>query len=214
MSEAAAENKLLDSILKRLVEKHGCHTIILYGSRATEEFESTSDFDICGFRTTGDAYCDCIEIDDVILDAWIYPDSVAMKPDESMLRLRNARVLLEHENLGTECIEKVLALYDRGPAPLPEWERQKRIVWLRKTLARTEKDDLEGRYRKLWLLHLSLEYYFELRGKWYCGSKESFKWLRENDPEFLTLFKNAIDNPFDHAMVSNAVNAVIPREDL
>ncbi len=231
--------RLLNAIVKRMVEKHGCHTVFLYGSRATDNFEPNSDFDICGFRDEETAICDCVvltanEINSAgevsitdktsrapevsvtdktggaLLDAWIYPVSLALQPDESLLRLRNSRILIQKEDLGERCLENVEKLFLRGPSRLPDWEKQKRQVWMKKTLGRVRKNDLEGRYRSLWLLHSALEYYFELRGKWYCGSKASFKWLEENDREFLRKFETALANPLDHDALACVIEGVTP----
>ena len=231
--------KLLNAIVNRMVEKHDCHTILLYGSRATEQFEPSSDFDICGFRDAGEAICDCevlpeentsgtrtalrsdhdssaseVLITDstpgALLDAWIYPASLAVTPDQSLMRLRNARILLQKEDLAERCLDRIEKLFARGPSPLPDWEKQKRLIWMNKTLARVRKDDLEGRYRAHWLLHLALEYYFEMRQKWYLGSKASFKWLAENDREFLQKFENALANPLDHEALARLIEGVAP----
>jgi predicted nucleotidyltransferase len=206
------EDNLLETIVERMVNVHGCHTILLYGSRAGSRFERTSDYDVCGFRDAEEAICDCEEIDGLVLDAWIYPTAMAETPDVSMLRLKDSRILVDRDGLGKRCIENVRRLYELGPSPLPDWEKQKRIVWLRKTLARTKKGDLEGRYRTLWLLHLALEYYFELRGEWYRGSKESLSWLEKNDPRFLAKFQTALKDPFDNEALTAAIHAVIPND--
>lgn len=243
--------KLLNAIVKRMVEKHGCHTVFLYGSRATDNFEPNSDFDICGFRDEDTAICDCVVLtaDEInsagqvsitdktgraqevsvidktstapkssvtdktggaLLDAWIYPVSLALQPDESLLRLRNSRILIQKDDLGERCLENVEKLFLRGPLPLPDWEKQKRQLWMKKTLGRVRRNDLEGRYRALWLLHSALEYYFELRGKWYCGSKASFKWLEEHDREFLGQFETALANPLDHDALASVIEGVTP----
>lgn len=220
-TSAQHDDQVLNAIVNRMVETHGCHTVLLYGSRASDEFEPTSDYDVCGFRDAEEAICDCeilsietvengIAPSGIVLDAWVYPTSLALEPDQSLLRLRDARVLLEKDGLGTTCIENVKKLFASGPPILPEWEKQKRLVWMRKTLARTQKGDLEGQYRVLWLLHLALEYYFELRQQWYCGSKASFKWLEENDKQFLAKFKTALANPFDPQALAAVIEGVAP----
>lgn len=231
--------KLLNAIVNRMVEKHGCHTVFLYGSRAADKFEPDSDFDICAFRDEDTAICDCVVLTEdeinsagevsitdktsrapeasvtdktsgALLDAWIYPVSLALQPDESLLRLRNSRILIQKEDLGERCLENVEKLFLRGPLPLPDWEKQKRQIWMKKTLGRVRRNDLEGRYRALWLLHSALEYYFELRGKWYCGSKASFKWLEENDREFLRKFETALAKPLDHDALASVIEGVTP----
>lgn len=46
-------NPFLISITKRFKEGHGCHTVILYGSRARGDFNDSSDWDVIGFREVG-----------------------------------------------------------------------------------------------------------------------------------------------------------------
>lgn len=56
-------------------------------------------------------------------------------------------------------------------------------------ISRAKVADLEGRFRFSMLKVSLLEDYFLLRDKWYQGSKESFSWLRENDPQTFIKFE-------------------------
>jgi hypothetical protein len=43
----------LADIVQILTVDHGCHAVILYGSRARGDFQPTSDWDVAGIRATG-----------------------------------------------------------------------------------------------------------------------------------------------------------------
>ena len=43
------EDTSILEIASDLKEKHHCHTVILYGSRARGDYTDTSDYDIAGF---------------------------------------------------------------------------------------------------------------------------------------------------------------------
>jgi hypothetical protein len=52
--------------------------------------------------------------------------------------------------------------------------------------------DIEGDYRRVWLLTLLIETYFDLRNAWYPGSKAAFEQLRVDDPSAYALFEAAL----------------------
>ena len=71
-----------------------------------------------------------------------------------------------------------------GAAPiaaLSTAELKVKRVWAQKMLARIQVDDLEGRYRRHWLVMSLLEDYFLQRGLWYMGPKGSFQWFTQHD---------------------------------
>ena len=43
----------LAEIVQTLTVGHGCHAVILYGSRARGDFQPTSDWDVAGIREAG-----------------------------------------------------------------------------------------------------------------------------------------------------------------
>jgi predicted nucleotidyltransferase len=47
------EEQTLAEIVQTLTVDHGCHAVILYGSRARGDFQSTSDWDVAGIREVG-----------------------------------------------------------------------------------------------------------------------------------------------------------------
>lgn len=65
-----------------------------------------------------------------------------------------------------------------------------------KMFQRAKQDDIEGNFRRHWLLHDLLECYFKLRDMWYLGPKESFKWLKSHDNDTYQSFKRSLNNDF------------------
>jgi len=60
-------------------------------------------------------------------------------------------------------------------------------------LHRASQNDIEGNFRRHWLLHDLLECYFKMRDIWYLGPKESFLWLSKNDVVAYSLFESALN---------------------
>src|SRR5687767_10993707 len=80
----------LVAIMQELTSQYGCHSFILYGSRARAKATSESDYDILGIRKDGhkdgdEIIRDAREWKGTYLDAFIYPESKLATPDESML---------------------------------------------------------------------------------------------------------------------------------
>jgi hypothetical protein len=64
---------LLEVISEDLRAQHGCHTVILYGSRARGDATATSDYDVLGVKESGDSFRDARLWNGVYLDIFIHP---------------------------------------------------------------------------------------------------------------------------------------------
>ncbi|NDF13846.1 nucleotidyltransferase domain-containing protein [bacterium] len=186
------KDPLIPEILAGLKGKFGCHTFILYGSRARGDAHERSDYDIAAFRDDVEPVREGRVIQGVYLDAWIYPASKAVNPDESLLQIRDGIVLEEREGLGTLALQKISAIHDAGPEPLAEWDREFRRVWIRKMIDRMAVGDIEGNFRRHWLLFELLENYFRFQSRWYSGPKVALRWLQENEPVVFDAFDCAL----------------------
>jgi predicted nucleotidyltransferase len=198
----------LSNLISEMLEKHNCHSIILYGSRADNSHNEQSDIDIVCFTENSDSYTDCRLRDGIFLDAWIYPESYISNL-EHFLKLINGKVLIQKDKFGEDLLEKVKELFERGSEKLSASERELRITWCKKTLLRIKRKDIEGNYRKIWLINDLLPMYFELRNKWYRGPKVSFAWLKENKPEEYKVFELLFANPESEVYLDIAVDIVI-----
>jgi hypothetical protein len=166
--------------------------VILYGSRARGDATAESDYDVAGIREGGAAVRDARPWRDSYLDAFIYPEAAVATGSEDRLHWLGGRVLLERDGLGQRLLAELAAIESAGPAPLAEDDAATRRVWLGKMVERAARGDLEGHYRRAWLLFQALEDYFALRGHWYRGPKEGFAWLAAHDPETLAAFEAAL----------------------
>jgi len=183
---------ILELAVRELVEKHRCHTAILYGSRSRGDWTEESDYDLIGFRDEGEKIRDARIINGKFLDAFVYPIQDVLGQERNFLQIRNGTILLEKDRFAGNLLKTLDALFAEGPKPLPEDELQTIRVWIRKMLGRIAKGDIEGNYRRAWLQFDLLESYFNLRKTWYLGPKESFRWLTEHDPKALGLFDRAL----------------------
>jgi predicted nucleotidyltransferase len=186
------KDQILGIAIEDLVKKHGCHTVVLYGSRSRGDWTEESDYDLIGFRDDGEKFRDARLIEGKYLDAFVYPSKDVVGQEKEFLRIRQGKVLLERDSFATALLAKLEQIFVEGPKPLPEDELQTIRVWIGKMLARITKGDIEGNYRRAWLQYDLIESYFALRKMWYVGPKESFRWLSTNDLDVYFLFERAL----------------------
>lgn len=206
-----ATMKPLEELITLMRDTHRCHTVVLYGSHARGEATPTSDWDVLGVRTDGPKMRDARRWRGTYLDAFIYPEAELKEPDETMFRLMDSVVLTERDGFGTRLIQKIKDRFAAGPRPLPEDERQARLVWMEKNLDRLRVGDVEGNYRRHWLLTAVLQDYFVLQGLWYRGPKESFRDLRVNEPELYETFQQAMASNATYTEIERLVSTVRER---
>lgn len=206
----------LDDIALELVRFHQCHTVVLYGSRARGDEGPGSDVDLLGVRSVGGCTRDARLWSGISLDSFIHDDASLMgELEPGMLRIRHGKILRDLHGFGVQLLARVQALYARGPLPMPPDERTSQLAWVEKMLERIQpspSDDantvLMAQYRRATLLTQLLELYFQLRGHWYCGPKESFVWLQIHDPQVWQAFRDAFIPTASHEVIERVARSV------
>lgn len=203
------EHLEIERIALSIMEAHGCHTMILYGSRARGDATSHSDVDILYVRENGPAVRDSRLVEGVHFDAFVYPEAALATPEPALLRVLGGIVVRERDGFGSALLARLRELHDRGPAPLPDDERRALVLWSQKMLDRFRgQSGAEANYRRMSLLVQALEDYFSLRNAWFRGSKEAFAWLLQHDETAYTLFERASHPGASDGAFADLVQAV------
>lgn len=183
---------VLTEIVEHLIADYHAHTILLYGSRSDGSFAADSDYDLAAFAPIENENRNNKLINNSFWDVFVYPESILSSPNKDYLKLRNSRILIQKGTRATEFLAGLDNLFNAGPAQLTPAEIEVRVQWAQKMCARLQRNDIEGNYRRVWLLTTLLEDYFDIRKIWYQGPKKSFIWLRENSIADFQSFKRAL----------------------
>jgi len=203
----------LDQVCKELVAAHGVHTILLYGSRADGSAGADSDYDVAAFGPIDKSFRVAQLVDDAYLDVFVYPEALLVKPTEEYLKLRGSHVVLQRGTEAEDFLGSLEEVFRRGPEPLPSDEIEARKVWAHKMAARMQRADLEGNYRRVWLLTALLEDYFHIRGQWYQGPKKSLRWLEQFDAPTYDAMRLALEPNASTEAVFSLVHLVAGEPD-
>lgn len=206
------EDPFLKRVSDELTSAHGAHTILLYGSRAHGTAGPHSDYDLAAFAPVAAKIRDARVIEGAFLDAFVYPESVLLAPEEEHLGMRGGKILAQRGAEGDTFLAGLESLFARGPKKLPEGEIEALKVWAVKMLGRIQRGDIEGDYRRVWLLTALLEDYFLIRGAWYEGPKRSLSWLARSDPKAHAAFAAALKPGAPDDTLLPLVRLVIDRD--
>jgi predicted nucleotidyltransferase len=212
MSTLVHEDSHLERFVNILEQEHRCHTIILYGSRARGLHSPNSDYDLLGIRRDGDDTRDARLVDGVFLDAFIKSEKTIAEGAHAFLHIRDGIVLRDPDGMGARLLSDVAMALESPPPDVSPAEIEARRTWCTKMLGRirgASADDIEAHYRRHWLLVDLLEFYFVLRRRHYLGSKESFRWLAENDAMAYRAFAAALVPGADVAEIERVVGVVV-----
>jgi len=188
-----------------LVSKYKCHTVLLYGSHARGDATPMSDYDVMGVVGSGRQKRIAKKENGKYLDVFIFPASDLKKVNENHLYMADARILFQRTNWGTKFLAKLRSVQKQPHKALSEDEIQARRVWAHKMFDRIQVNDLEAKYRKVWLCTALLSDYFEIRKQRYLGSKASFAWLKKHDPVTHRLFEGVLTHLNDKKSLKKLV---------
>ena len=182
----------IDSIVDELVRVYAAGTILLYGSRAEGTGNANSDYDVAAFAAVPATIRDARQIGGEFVDIFIHPEAMLDHPAAGLLLLRGSRILRQRADEALRFLARLDEIHQRGPEPLPRDEIQARVVWARKMALRMKAGDVEGDFRRVWLLTALLEDYFVIRRTWYEGPKKALRWLLVNDMATYRAFEAAL----------------------
>lgn len=202
-------DSFLKDVIKELITKHRCHTVILYGSRARGKETSTSDYDVMGVRAKGPRRRIAELRNTKYLDLFIYPEKDLKKIEEHLFYMKDGKVLHEEKDFGTKFLKRLIAAYKKPVKSLPPDEIKTRKAWAHKMVERAKVGDIEGNFRRTWLQMALLEDYFALRKLRYEGSKASFEWLKKNDKVAYKAFERCLATPTELKLLERLVQIVI-----
>ncbi|MGE3609255.1 MAG: nucleotidyltransferase domain-containing protein [Bacteriovoracaceae bacterium] len=190
-------DKKIQQIVEVVKAKHDLQVVIIYGSYARGDYNSVSDLDILGFKDgIHEIYTDTSIIEGIQLDAWIEPLNREKSIDQ-YLKILGGVICYDSHDFATKLMKDVNECYRNGPAPLDENKKIHIISWINKMLRRSEISDVEGNFRRIWLLNDLLKYYFELRDQWYLGPKLALQTLKENDPHTFIQYQHVLSHTND-----------------
>lgn len=194
--------------VKDVVEKYSPHTVVIYGSRARGDSTIESDIDIACFCDSTTAFEDIRQFNGVCLDAAVYPTE-SMGNVNEFIKFDRAFCAIDQLGFGEKLLQKVRIKVHNGPTPLNQREKRSIVELSLKSLKRANKGDIEGNYRRTRLQYILLETYFLLREMWFCGPKQSFAWLMENDQVAYVLFDNAYQSPQNYEELTALTHYVV-----
>jgi hypothetical protein len=209
MANPPQTDDVLDRLVARLEGEEGCRVIILYGSRARGDAGPDSDYDVIGFRDGQRPPARETGVrDGALLDVFIYPAERLAEPSASMLHVRGGRVLRDRGGQGAAFLAQLDEIFDAGPDPLPADEVEARRNWAWKMLDRAAHGDIEGNFRRVFLLTMQLENFFLLRNEWYLGPKTALKVLQTEHPAVYATLERALTPGASLAEIEALVLAV------
>ena len=198
----------IQPVLEELRNKHHCHTIILYGSRARGDANESSDYDILAVRSTGEAFRDARLWNGIYLDIFVYPESELKEPHEGMLDIREGKILFQEGDFGLHFLSLLEEKFQAGPKKLRTDEIQVLRIWHEKALVRIRAGGMAGNLRRAELLPALLEHLFTATGRWFRGSKAGFRWLQENRPDIFQAFASALEPDAPISAIEHLVSLV------
>lgn len=186
-----------DALIDFLEEKYGCHTLILYGSRALGTNKPDSDWDVLALNRGYEREYLHEQVEGVgEVNAYIFPEEDAIYkpqapsgiyvPRDYLVRLRHGKVLMEYLDLGTKIVQMAKNTYEAGPAAMPEkLVGQIRYQWLHYWVGLIRQEAVApemARFVRHRMVNQCAESYFRLRQQWVPSEKDILPRIQQENP--------------------------------
>lgn len=210
-------------IIGYLDENYGCHTVLLYGSRALGTNRPDSDWDILALNRghiREIAHTVLVGVGEI--NAYIYSQNmVAFNSRQTsplygemneFVRLRHAKVLAQELDWGTQIIRTANAIYQHGPLSLQESDLIHMYHYLGKTLlSAVTNETAEAGYRNISmhrLLFYSFRFYFSTRRLWIPSEKDGMEHIRVHDRDIYEQFLACESKPYNARTILRLIDMV------
>lgn len=189
----------MEKIIHFLKETYAPLSIIVYGSYANGTNNLNSDFDALVITHEGVKKHITDIIDGVKLDVFVYPAELFKDTDvcQEFIQIFDGNIVLDTDDIGLNLKNNVTE-YIKKTTNKPREEIHDEIIWCKKMLERTKRNDVEGAYRYHWLLVDSLQIFFSIINQYYFGPKKSLNFLQEEYPTAYELYSNALTTPLSY----------------
>lgn len=173
-------------------EHYPSHTVILYGSRAGNEFRSNSDYDLLCIREEGLRVREIINLENIAIDLIVEDESILGRPFDT-LYLWQSKILKDDIGFGQKMVNNIQKLLSIPPDSMPINRIKQRKKQVMDELVYIQENSLIGQYRRHELLVKLRSLYLSFKGLWDLGDKHCFSQMNINDPHAYGLFKKAIN---------------------
>jgi predicted nucleotidyltransferase len=175
------------NVLNYLNEKYKPSLIILYGSYYTNTFNFESDIDLILYAPVPEFIHDSSIINEVQLDAWIYPEKEKIRT-EKLIHILPCEIIKDDNNIGRSLILKIEKFRDKTIKEMSDSERIQLNSWIDKMLNRAKENTIEANYRYNWLLHELPELYCQIRNQYYNGPIKTLKRIKDENLDIYNIY--------------------------
>ncbi len=190
---------MLSQIVTELCTGHGCHSVLLYGSRARGDATEISDYDLLGITARGTKHQIAKRVRGKFWDLFVYPEHeltlAKLRKNERAPSWKNAVVLFEQSNKGTQLVKRLRTLLALPFKHASDDEIAALKVWFHKQLERIERGGVTGNARRAELQAQLISDYFVMHKMRYLGPKAALAWLGANDQRVYRAIEKSLAAP-------------------
>lgn len=185
----------MEQIIEYIKQTYSPLSIILYGSYANRTNNQNSDFDALVISRNHEQFHDTSFVGGIQLDVFVYPASYFDRGYDcnDFIQIFDGKIVVDSDHRGEKLQSNVLSYLQSRPRK-SKAEIDASVDWCSKMLARTKRNDAEGKFRWHWVLIDSLEIFCDVMGYPYWGPKKSLKWMGENYPAAFACYKAALED--------------------